>query len=442
MAVYAGLQITPTQVKAALCGESGGKFEILDAVTVGYADNAELAEALSECRSRFEIHSPSWCAGMPAEEFSFRHLSFPFKKRKEIEAALGYELETVLPYSASSMETSAVILSTGETTKVLASAVLRERVDYWRDMLAKAGIYPRVLTADAEGLRFFHSRFLKAGGAALLISADAGRLAVCYSGDNGFMDFHVSSAASQAIRVFEAEYDTENRYLGGSDAETLQSEYAYSTDWAENLGITSELEIPPANLIIPIGLAVRGMTGIREGINFTPQANLGSLLASGNRLQIIGAAAVFFLWVGLVAYGNHLKQQELGLMKNGIKTIFRNAAPGSKPVKPVFQLKRKLAKLQDKVESYGLAAGGRKRDLLGLLKMLSETMPGKPKTIIDELNYDPKSVSLLGRTDSFEAVEKIKKLIADTGLYRNVEVIESQTSADKKSVTFRIRMKA
>ncbi len=440
MAVYAGLQITPRQVKAAICVESGGKLEILDAITVEYADNAELADALSECRSRLEINSPTWCVGIPAEECSFRHLSFPFKRRKEIEAALGYELETLLPYAAANMETSAVILSTGEETKVLATAVLTEQMDYWREMLEKAGIYPRVLTVDAEGLRFFYSRFLKANGEALLISADDSRLVACYSGGNGFMDFHVSSAASQTIRVFEAEYDTENRYLGGSDAGTLKSEYAYSTDWIENLGIKSEPAISPENLMIPIGLAIRGMKGIAEGMNFTPQADFTSLLASGNRLQIIGLAAIFFIWVGMMGYGNHLKQQELGLVKSGIKTVFIKTAPGSKPVKPVFQLKRKLADLQKKVESYGLA-DGKRRDLLVLLKMLSEKMPRKPKVIIDELNYDPRSVSLLGRTDSFEAVEKIKKLIAGTGLYQDVGVIESQSSADKKSVTFKIRMK-
>jgi hypothetical protein len=162
-------------------------------------------------------------------------------------------------------------------------------------------------------------------------------------------------------------------------------------------------------------------------------------IGSSHRFAAVGAACFAVLAFGFLLYRNYALQNTYEALTGQIAAIYTTAVPGSRAVKPMLQMKQRLAIEEKKIRRAGLAGGGR-IDLLWALKRLSETLPEGLALEVEEITYDEEGITLKGRTDKFESVTRIKELYSIADPFKNAEVTDSHASADGKKVSFKLRM--
>jgi hypothetical protein len=443
MANQIGLHIRKERVDAVALKTTGESLSVIEYFSSRYESETELVEALSKCASRFEELNAFWNVGLPVEDYSFRHLAFPFKNRKAIGQALSFELENILPYSADEMEVSYMTISSGEETKIIACAANKEKLEYYVGVLKNAGVSARVIMPDVAALLNFCRDILKRGERVFLADVSDDRMLLCYAGDDGFADFHVAVKDGMELERFLAAFDLEpeRKYIAGDGADReflkgINDAGLWDADFPLSLGSP----VPPEKMMIPLGLAARGNLSVREGLNFSKETGFYKKLLSGFDIHAVGAIFFFVLWITYIGYGNHVKNEKLIATKEQIKKVYTTALPGSRAVKPVFQLKQKVKEIEAKLKVAGLS-GSERSDLLWLIYEMSRKIPASPEVTITGIDYDERGVTIAGKTENFEAVGGIRDALATLKSYKSVETGESSASADKGSVAFKIRMK-
>ena len=444
MAGYIGLQISAGRVNAVHLQTGGKKMALGDVYAADYAGNEALADALKECAARFAEPGAEWTVGLPIAEFSFRHLSFPFKGRGQIADAIGFELEAALPFSAEEMTTSFAIMGTekGETA-VLACAIRKERLAHYRALLQKAGIRARRIAPETTALLYFYRGIILPAlrpepASALIVSAEGNMLHLCAVTAAGYLDFHAADGNEKEINRFAASLpaEPEKHFTGGAQAALL--ERAPGQDlWKRQIGSVIDGGAPE-QLMIPIGLAALA-TAAGDELSFAGDAAPRMKFSRDWRIAAAGGAAALVLLVGFLGFRNYMKERTFAMINEQTKKVFAAAIPGAKAVKPVFQMEQQLKKLEGKMRRAGLGGGGRS-DLIWVLKRMSETLPEGLAMEMDEILYEEGSVTIAGRTDRLESVTRIKELFSITSPFKGAEMLESKASPDGKKVTFKLRM--
>ncbi len=444
MAGYIGLWISAKRVSAVHLLNSGRKMTVAGVFTADYSNGETLAAALRESAAHFADAAAEWTVGLPMDEFSFRQLSFPFKGHGQIAAALGFEMEAALPFMGEEMAVSFVTLTTeGQQSSVLACAIRKERLAHYRAMLKNAGIEARRIAPDTSALLYFYrSVILPSAGAepasALIAAADADVLRLCGAMANGFIDFHAAEPDEKELRRFAATLpaEPEKYYIGGERPELL-GRWPEQDLWKRRIETVIGGEAAD-RLMIPIGLAALGSASGDE-LCFAGGARRKMKLANDWRIAAAAGAAAMVLLLGFLFFRNYLKERTLTMINNQAKSAFAAALPGTKAVKPVFQLEERLAKLETKMKRAGLAGNGR-NDLIWILKRMSETLPEGMIVEMDEIIYEENSVVVTGRTDRLESAGRLKELFSITTPFKGAELLESKATPDGKKVTFKLRM--
>ncbi|MBI5637968.1 MAG: hypothetical protein HZA03_08370 [Nitrospinae bacterium] len=444
MAGYIGLWISAGRVNAVHLQTGGKKMAVAGAFAADYAGNEALAAALKECAIRFADTAAEWTVGLPMAEFSFRQITFPFKGRGQIAAALGFELEAALPFAAEELATSFVIMKTeGQQSSVLACAIRKERLAHYRALLQKAGIDARAIAPDTTALLYFYRGVILPAlraepASALIASADEGMLHLCAAATNGHIDFHAAEPDEKEIHRFAAALpaEPEKRFIGGTRPGLPG--YAPEQDfWKRQIGSVIDGDAPE-RLMIPIGLAALGTAGGDE-LTFAGDTRRTMKFAHDWRIAAATGAAAAVLLLGFLVFRNYMKERTLAMINNQAKTVFAAALPGTKAVKPVFQLEQRLAKLEGKMRRAGLDGGGR-NDLIWTLKRMSEALPEGLVLEMDDILYEEESVTVTGRTDRLESVTRAKELFSITTPFKGAELVESKVAPDGRKVTFKLRM--
>jgi Tfp pilus assembly protein PilN len=98
-----------------------------------------------------------------------------------------------------------------------------------------------------------------------------------------------------------------------------------------------------------------------------------------------------------------------------------------------------ISQIQEKIDELE-----RRRNQLGgpvsvleALREISIRSPENPRMFVDELSFDGPTILLRAKTSSFEAVETVKKNLAASELFRDVQVRDPRTTADG-TVEFRL----
>ncbi len=444
MAGYIGLWISDNRVSAVHLLNTARKMAIAGVFTAGYSNGDSLAAALRECAARFADTAAEWTVGLPMAEFSFRQLVFPFKGHSQIAAAISFEMEAALPFAGEEMAVSFIPMTADkQQSSVLACSIHKERLAHYRAILKNAGIEARSIAADTSALLYFYrSVILPSAGAepatALIATADADRLHLCGVTTGGFIDFYAAEPDEKEIRRFAATLpaEPEKYYIGGERAE-LAGRAPEQDNWKRRIEtvITGEAA---DRLMIPIGLAALGSNS-GEALCFAGGARRKMKFANDWRIAAVAGAAALALFLGFLFFRNYLKERTLTKINDQAKLAFAAALPGTKAVKPVFQLEERLAKLETKMKRAGLAGNGR-NDLIWILKRMSETIPEGMIVEMDEIIYEENNVVVMGRTDRLESVNRIKELFSITTPFKGAELMESKASPDGKKVTFKLRM--
>lgn len=448
MGIFVGLRISRDRMDAVALKTSGNDKEIIEKVAAKFDDDDSMMDGIREYALRFEQHPVVWCIGLPTEEFSFRHVTFPFRKPKAIRNAIVFTLEPLLPYPAEEVECSYVrISSSGDETKVLACAIQKERLEHYKGILEKAGIKARIITPDVSALYNVYKKIGVSDGEeektapTLLANVDNDSMLVCYAGDNGFVDYFASSPDENEMERFLAAFDEkpESILITGEKSlgfKQFPSQQNLSSN--ENLKAFYGGTMDADDAIIPFGLALHGMEGAKKGFNFSGDAAHFGKFPAKLRPAVVGAAVILILGIGFMFYRNHVKFDILRETKAQTSSAFKAALPDARAVKPAFQLKQRLKELKLALKRSGIV-GSERIDILWILKSIAEAMPKGAGTDLDEIIYEPESVIIKGTTESFESVNNIRDSLTKISAFKKIEVTDTQAVADGKQVSFKLK---
>ncbi len=135
------------------------------------------------------------------------------------------------------------------------------------------------------------------------------------------------------------------------------------------------------------------------------------------------------------ALGYYLDYMKLKNLKSTINTVFQASCPDvTKIVDPAQQLKTKIA------ESRKISVGSSGTLFLELLKEISATIPQSTGFLITNLSYDGERIDIKAETTSFDTAEEVKKSLAGSRYFTNVNIGSANMIKQGGKVEIGIRM--
>lgn len=147
-----GLDMGSHAVKAVELRQTLRELELVQARALPVADApASLPTELRDFLQTYDLPSELAVASVAGDRLATRRVSFPFKDRRKIRAAVPFEVESQVPFElADYFLDSEVIAEAAERTDVVVALVPRTEVAVLLASLREAGVAPRIV--EAEGL--------------------------------------------------------------------------------------------------------------------------------------------------------------------------------------------------------------------------------------------------------------------------------------------------
>ncbi len=408
-------------------------------------------------------------SALPGNAAAYRILDLPFKDRRKLEQTVPFELESQLPFAVEDAVVDFQILAkTGDGTRVFAALAPRSRIEDHLKTLAEAGLDPAVVDfaplTTLNVLQLFEGE-RPARYAFLHLSATQGTLALYRGGVLAHLRvIDVGEPAGLArdvgwsLKSFNGGPpmvtgdvgEPAPLLIGGAAPPELLEAFRHD----ESVVVQRLEDLPlrqvPAALhgrqgtyAPALGLALREIAdGPTLGLNFRRDRFAYSrgrdeIRTVATRLGLLGAIVlVLFLVSQVVSYVR--LRGEYRDVSGLVRQAFEKTLPGQPIVDETQQLKQEIERLKKQQQQFGFPQGG-PVSVLEVLKQISERAPAEPRMNVDELSIDSDGVHLRAKTASFEAVETVRKKIAESPLFQDVAVKDPRTVADG-SVEFRMNL--
>jgi general secretion pathway protein L len=431
--------------------------------------NAPLAEQLRSFVSRHAISADTVLSALPGRAAAYRILDLPFRDWRKLAQTVPFELESQVPFAVEEAVVDFQILErTPVGARVFAALAPRAKVEEHLQILADAGLDPAIVDfaplTTLNVLQLFEGERPERYAFLHVSSGQQGTLAV-YQGGHLTGLRVIDVAGEPAAPAFAREIAWSLKSLngsarGGDEAPPLLIGGASGTELVEllrsRMGATVQrLEDLPLR---QMPVALRGRQGmyapalglaLREivdeptiGLNFRRDTfayrrRQEELQGGLQRLGVLAGVVLllFALWQGVSYYELSRQYDELRAV---VQNAFRAVLPGMPVVDEAEQLAQEIKRLQKQQQQLGFGPSG-PISPLEVLRQLSERAPTDPRLNVDELAIDAEGVHLRAKTSSFEAVEKIRRKIAESPLFADAQVKEPRTTPDG-SVEFRVNL--
>lgn len=492
-----GLDINEEFVAATVVEMRGQDVEVTASGFALYQDKGGPDEVLPELLEEISWSGTTCIMGVSLAGISLRNLSIPFTESRKIDQILPLELEDqllspvrnhVVEYSVSGVEEN--------QSHLLVTAVENEKVRQNLELLTNCKLNPEVITLRtlvlAEQLQRQHGKL----GSFLLIDAGlhAASIAVVMQGQVVFMrrlaypdkiftahpfildktvpgitdhDEAVACIAAlcEDIRVslglYQMETGTEvlpeQTVLSGIMAQIplfkeKMEEELDSQIILGDLQQLSRVELGPGPQVTwspslydhALALA---MQGLRK--NFSVNFRKGEFglpkLYYATKNQLAAAAVVLVsLLVGIFVYmGNDHRQlssryNELG---SNMKVLFQETFPETKRiVDPLVQMKTNLRNVQAPSIATPIFSGDKRS--LNILADVSGRIPAGLKIDVARMVIDKESVVIKGTTDAFNNVNLIQRVLRESPMYEDVDIVSASAEKDSGSIRFELKLQA
>jgi general secretion pathway protein L len=177
-----------------------------------------LSAELRDFLQTYDLPRESVVASVAGDRLSTRRVSFPFRDRRKIRAAVPFEVESQVPFELGEYFVDFEIAAESpERTDVVAALVPRSEVALLLDSLREAGVDPRVV--EAEGLALANlGAFFPLGGTRLLVDLGHRKTTLCLCVEGRAAAARTVPVAGHAItQALAAE-----RRIGEVEAERLK----------------------------------------------------------------------------------------------------------------------------------------------------------------------------------------------------------------------------
>ncbi len=490
-----GIDLEDDFLSGVVVSGKGKERRVIACASVALRDFEELPRVLPLLLTELAWKGGDCVAGLPLSLLSIRNLNLPFTSEKKIRQILPFELEEQLPVPVSEQIFSIIGIQEDESSsRLLVAAMEKTRLREYLDTLRAAGLDPHLVCPATLAQAQVYARKTEPEESFLLVHADMKSLtmAVCSRGLTMFLRRLPYPEQVITDRLFDVQGERVVFTDRDEAREVVKSICRDMNRCLQYCRVAVELEIAPRRIILtgplqatdgfarcieeeldlpvssgdlvadlslglaepaseewqpawydrPLALALQGGRKNAAG-NFRIDefAVRGSLLGSRRQLVLAGLAVAVLL-SGLLGYqyfsfralkGRH---QSLGAEMEG---IFKKSFPDiTRIVDPLMQMRAKMQEVEQPTVAMPLFTGDKR--VLAILADISSRIPAQLTLHVSRLVIDEDSVRIKGTTDAFNNVNRIKKLLDQSTLYSEVNIVSATKSRDNNSIRFEIRM--
>ncbi len=461
------------EVRAALAERSWNQFALIGVFSDRRAaDEPDLTNAFARLLMKTGAIDVVVSA-LPGELVAKRLLELPFHDRRRLEQAVPFALEEHLPFPIDDAVVSfATVGRAGNDSLVMAAMARKDDLRAHLTLLARSGLDPKTVTLSALALPALLARTRNGTPHShLLLDIETSRTSIVLLDPSG---------APRVVRTLIALLDLSNGrpHLGpesasilnaarqtmlsggGAEAERpdviltgpLSSERAVREEISRELSATvrgaEELDCagifegltPDAMrfagclsmLLSELPAAPVHLLNFRSG-EFAFRGRVAQDLAPLRKTGMLAAAvmgAALLHWVVSIAGGYH----HVGIIDRQIAAAAAPALGASPPAAVSTALTNGLAEMSKRMHLIG--ASGADGSPLEVLRTVSVAIPSDLSLDIDEMSVDESGLKIGGKAQSFGAVEEVKKALAASGAFENIQVINTKGGNEGGRVEF------
>ncbi len=482
-----GLDIGASSVKAVLLSRGlRGGYRLLAFRLVDLAAAGGLPEALEQLFADQTFRGSVCVTTLPSGALSFRNVKLPFRDSRKIRQTLPFAVEPLIPAPLDDVFIDYTLVGRAEQPEIFAAVAPRSLVGERTALLAPYVRETAVIDIDAVPLAV---RLIEKPGfpeAALILAVGSGETTAVFTAGGRIVHVRsypfggetVKEPGAIAPEVAEPRGEPCDRFLtelrntqesllwqgglaqppgriiltgGGSRAPGLAEGLAAlfsvpiePTNLAEREGIEIDAALgqswDPAVMDQALAMAARPMAK-REGFNFRQRASearagYGELR---DRLKKAAVAALVVLALaGIeIGLGDYTDRLRLAALKRDIAAEFKKSYPeATRIVDPLTQLRGKIAEARKLSAGTGDAASS--PTVLDLLKELAGLAP--PGLLLTSLNLDGDVIAIKGEVRDFDAVDTIKKELANSNRFKAVTVGSTAMTKQGGAVEFDLKI--
>ncbi len=149
---------------------------------------------------------------------------------------------------------------------------------------------------------------------------------------------------------------------------------------------------------------------------------------------LLAACIFLFLINSLLALGNY--RHEAQLARAQLRQIYQEARGGEPPPDPLAALRRELEDKRQRLEIFKAISG---ISILNILAEISKSIGNDVQLDFENFQIDSDRVSINGRTEKYESIDKIQHYLEKSTLFKKVEFRDAVPSPDQK-IKFRLAL--
>ncbi len=491
-----GVDISDDLLSAVVVAGKGKEGRVVACASAPLEEHADIPEVLPVLLEELQWQEDEGCVlGLPLSYFSLRNLTLPFTNEKKIQQILPFELEEHLLAPVDEQIIATLVAGQDDDgTHLLTAALEKNTLAELLATFQSRNLDPDIVCPSSFCLANRLRRQGDCGRNFLLLYGDMGSMTmvICHEGKIVFMRrlSYPEQVFTDAIftleegRVRVADRDAADEAVFG-----LCAVVQHSIDF---FCFTRRLEIHPDHVSLagPMQLADGFQEKIEHGLALPSkicdlaQAGLISLSSNvrenwqpavydraltlafqggtrqapldfrkdefvtrrhllGSRRQTIGLALasglLFALLFGYLFFDYQSLKNRHDSLAGEMEQVFKTSFPEvTRIVDPLVQMRSKLQEAQAPTVSMPLFT--QEKRVLAILADISSRIPATISMHVSRLVIDQDSVRIKGTTDAFNNVNTIKKLLARSARFAEVNIVSATKTKEKNVIRFEIRL--
>ncbi|MEW6776746.1 MAG: PilN domain-containing protein [Bdellovibrionota bacterium] len=146
---------------------------------------------------------------------------------------------------------------------------------------------------------------------------------------------------------------------------------------------------------------------------------------------ILAAVLVFFLINTLLAFGNYRRQ--LDITRAQLRQLYQDAKGGEPPADPVAALRQELEEKRQRLDVFQTISGV---SILNILAELSKSIEKDVTLDFENFRIDSDRVTVNGRTENYESIDKIKGYLQKSPLFKEVDFRDTNPDPSNQKIKF------
>ncbi|MBI3758928.1 MAG: PilN domain-containing protein [Deltaproteobacteria bacterium] len=470
------LEVAGERVRAAMADRTWNSLELLGAWEQERgADELDLAPAIARV---LDAAGPPdvVISALPGEFVAKRLLTLPFNDRRRLAQVVPFALEEHLPFPVDDAAVAFARVGREDgKTLVIAAFARKEDLKNHLDLLARAGLDPKMVTLGTLALAGLLARARNgAGGSHLVVDIDhactsmvlidahgtpravrtVGRGAHPNNGNVALptpIAAVILGAVRQTLLAHESDEAPPDLVLTGAAGTTsavrdqissalsvpihFVDEFDYTSFFAGNR--TEPISFAPclAMLLAEAPSRPLELLNFRQG-EFAYAKRTG-LLGPFRLTAILAGVAIFFALLHFIL-GIATSARQLHLLNQQIAEVSAPALGDKDPSEAQAALKQKITEMRKRLHLMGGNLGN--GSPLDVLLALSRAIPPGVPVQINDLLIDDSGLKIQGTADSFATVDQVKKALERTRDFEQIQVEHATAGSDPGKVDFRLNV--